>query len=479
MGRSSMAEMRKKKVPMPEQPLAERTKNFREVPLGYTPEMAVEEAKRCLQCKPKPGEKYSSCVIGCPVEVNIPAFILAVREGKFDEAIKIVKDKNALPAVCGRVCPYENQCEGRCTLGVKSEPVGIGRLERFVADLEREKLGFKAPKLPKPTGKKVAVVGSGPAGLTAAAELAKLGHKVTVFEALHAPGGVLVYGIPEFRLPKEIVRLEVEYIKTLGVELRTDVVVGKTITTDELFAEYDAVFVGTGAGLPNFMNIPGENLNGIYSANEFLTRINLMKAYEFPDYDTPITIGKRVATIGAGNVSMDCARSALRLGAEESWIIYRRTEKEAPARKEEIERAKEEGVKFAFLAAPARYIGDEKGWVKQAECIRFELGEPDESGRRKPVPVKGSEFLLDVDTVVVAIGQSPNPLLLKLMPGLKTTKWGTIVADEEGRTAVERVWAGGDIVHGDATVILAMGAGKTAAQSIHKYLGKPYNWPHV
>jgi len=469
-------ELRKKKVPMPEQPLKERTKNFREVPLGYTSEMAVDEAKRCLQCKPKPGEKYPPCVIGCPVGVNIPAFILAIREKKFEDAVKILKEKNALPAVCGRVCPYENQCEGRCTLGAKFEPVGIGWLERFVADLEREKLGFRAPKLPKPTGKKVAVVGSGPAGLTAAAELAKLGHKVTVFEALHAPGGVLVYGIPEFRLPKEIVRAEVDYIKTLGVELKTDVVVGKTITADELFAEYDAVFVGTGAGLPNFMNIPGENLNGIYSSNEFLTRINLMKAYEFPSYDTPITVGKRVATIGAGNVSMDCARSAFRLGAEESWIIYRRTEKEVPARKEELERAKEEGIKFVFLAAPVRYIGDEKGWVKQAECIRFELGEPDESGRRRPVPVKGSEFTLDVDTVVVAIGQSPNPLLLKLVPGLKTTKWGTIVADEEGRTSVEKVWAGGDIVHGDATVILAMGAGKIAAQSIHKYLSKPYKW---
>lgn len=470
-------ELRKKKVPMPEQPLKERAKNFREVPLGYTLKMAVEEAKRCLQCKPKPGEKSPPCVVGCPVEVDIPAFIMAIREEKFEDAIRIVKEKNALPAVCGRVCPYENQCEGRCTLGARFEPVGIGWLERFVADLEREKLGFRIPKLPKPTGKKVAVVGSGPAGLTAAAELAKLGHKVTIFEALHAPGGVLVYGIPEFRLPKEIVRAEVDYIKALGVELKADVVVGKTITIDELLAEYDVVFIGTGAGLPNFMHIPGENLNGIFSANEFLTRINLMKAYEFPDYDTPITIGKRVATIGAGNVSMDCARSALRLGAEKSWIIYRRSEKEAPARKEEVERAKEEGVKFIFLAAPVRYLGDEKGWVKQAECIRFKLGEPDESGRRRPVPIKGSEFLLDVDTVVVAIGQSPNPLLLKLVPELKTSKWGTILADVEGRTSVERVWAGGDIVHGDATVILAMGAGKTAARSIHKYLSAPYKWP--
>ncbi|MEW6221866.1 MAG: NADPH-dependent glutamate synthase [Candidatus Hadarchaeota archaeon] len=462
---------------MPEQPLEERTKNFREVPLGYTLELAIEEAKRCLQCKPKPGEKYPPCVAGCPVGVNIPEFIRAIRDGKPEEAIKIIKEKNALPAVCGRVCPYENQCQARCALGGRFDPVGIGWLERFAADFEREKLGLKPPKLPEATGKRVAIVGSGPAGLTAAADLAKMGHKVTLLEALHSPGGVLAYGIPEFRLPKEIVRTEVEYIGALGVELKTDVLVGKTITLDEMLKEHDAVFIGTGAGLPDFMNIPGENLNGVYSANEFLTRINLMKAYEFPRYDTPVQFGKRVATIGAGNVSMDCARSALRLGAKESWIIYRRTEKEAPARKEEIERAKEEGVKFLFLAAPVRYLGDEKGWVKQAECIRFELGEPDESGRRRPVPIKGSEFLLDVDTVVVAIGQSPNPLLLKVVPELKTTKWGTILTDEEGRTSVEKVWAGGDIVRGDATVILAMGDGKIAARSIDQYLKNPYKWP--
>ncbi|MEW6593086.1 MAG: NADPH-dependent glutamate synthase [Candidatus Hadarchaeota archaeon] len=468
----------KKRVPMPEQPLEERTKNFREVPLGYTLELAMEEAKRCLQCKPRPGEKYPPCVTGCPVGVNIPDFIKAIRDGKPEEAIKIIKEKNALPAVCGRVCPYEHQCEARCALGGRFDPVGIGWLERFAADFEREKLGLKPPRPPESTGKRVAIVGSGPAGLTAAADLAKLGHKTTLLEALHTPGGVLAYGIPEFRLPKEIVRTEVEYVEAMGVELKTDILVGKTVTLDELLKEHDAVFIGTGAGLPDFMNIPGENLNGVYSANEFLTRINLMKAYEFPRYDTPIQFGKKVATIGAGNVSMDCARSALRLGAEESWIIYRRTEKEAPARKEEIERAKEEGVKFLFLAAPVRYLGDEKGWVKQAECVRFELGEPDESGRRRPTPIKGSDFLLDVDTVVVAIGQSPNPLLLKVVPELKTTNWGTVVADEEGRTSMERVWAGGDIVRGDATVILAMGDGKIAAKSIDKYLKNPYKWPH-
>ena len=470
--------VKKTRVPMPEQAPAVRIKNFKEVPLGYTPEMAIEEAGRCLGCKPKPGEQ-PPCVEGCPVGVDIPGFIRAIREGKFDEAIRIVKDRNALPAICGRVCPYEIQCEEHCTVGKKFEPVGIGRLERFVADFEREKLGFSVPEKPEPTGKRVAVVGSGPAGLTVAADLAKLGHQVIVFEALHAPGGVLTYGIPEFRLPKRIVQAEVDYVKALGAELKTDVVVGMTITMDELLEEYDAVFVGTGAGLPNFMHIPGENLNGILSANEFLTRINLMRAYEFPEYDTPITAGKRVATIGAGNVSMDCARNALRLGAEESWIVYRRSEKEMPARAEEVERAREEGVKFALLTAPVRYLGDERGWVKQMECIRFELGEPDESGRRRPLPIKGSEFMMDVDTVIVAIGQSPNPLLPRMTPGLKTTRWGTIVVDGEGRTSLERVWAGGDITHGDATVILAMGAGRIAASSIHRYLTEPHEWPTV
>ena len=461
--------VKKEKHPMPEQDPRERTKNFKEVPLGYSAEVAIAEAKRCLECKPKEGQKI--CTDRCPVDVDIPGFIRCIKEGRFDDAIRIVKEKNSLPAICGRVCPYEDQCEGLCTLGKKFEPVAIGRLERFVADYEREK-GFEIPAKPERKGKGVAVVGSGPAGLTVAADLAKLGYDVTIFEALHPPGGVLMYGIPEFRLPKKIVEAEVGYVRALGVTIETDVVVGKTISVDELLEEFDAVFIGTGAGLPNFMNIPGENLNGIYSANEFLTRINLMKAYEFPKYDTPIWIGKRVATIGAGNVSMDCARNALRLGAEESYIVYRRSEAEMPARKEEIEHAKEEGVKFELLTAPTRYIGDEEGWVKQMECIRFELGEPDASGRRRPVPIKGSEFLMDIDTVVVAIGQSPNPLVPEMTPGLKTTKWGTIEVDENGRTSLERVWAGGDVTTGDATVILAMGAGRRAAKDIDEYLKK-------
>ncbi len=468
-----MAKIVPKKHPMPEQDPNERIKNFNEVPLGYDERTAIEEAKRCLECKPKEGQKI--CVDGCPVGVDIPRFIRCIKEGKFDEAIKVIKEKNSLPAICGRVCPYENQCEGFCTLGKKFEPVAIGRLERFVADYERER-GYVVKK-PEPKGKKVAVVGSGPAGLTVAADLAKLGYGVTIFEALHAPGGVLVYGIPEFRLPKRIVQAEVDYVKALGVEIKTDVVVGKTVTMEELLEEFDAVFVGTGAGLPKFMGVPGENLNGIYSANEFLTRINLMKAYEFPEYHTPIWVGKRVATIGAGNVSMDCARNALRLGAEESIIVYRRSEAEMPARKEEIEHAKEEGVKFMFLTLPKRYLGDEHGWVKKMECIRMKLGEPDASGRRRPVPIPGSEFELEVDTVVVAIGQSPNPLLPRSTPGLKTTKWGTIMVDEEGRTSLERVWAAGDIATGEATVILAMGGGKKAAASIHRYLSGESKWP--
>ena len=456
-----------KKVPMPEQPPKERIKNFDEVALGYTVEMAVEEAKRCLQCKPKEGQKI--CVDGCPVGVNIPAFIKCIRDRNFDEAIRIIKEKNNLPAICGRVCPYERQCEMFCTLGKKFEPVAIGRLERFVADWELSK-GVKIPEKPQPNGKKVAVVGSGPAGLTVAADLAKLGYEVTIFEALHKPGGVLVYGIPEFRLPKRIVEAEVEYIKKLGVNIVCDVVVGKTVTVDELLEEFDAVFIGTGAGLPNWMNIPGENLNGVYSANEFLTRVNLMKAYLFPEYDTPIKIGKKVATIGGGNVAMDCARTALRLGAEESYIVYRRSEKEMPARLEEIERAKEEGVIFKLLTLPIRFIGDEKGWVKQMECVKMKLGEPDSSGRRKPIPIPGSEFLMDVDTVIVAIGQSPNPLIPKTTPDLKTGRKGEILVDEKQKTSKAKVFAGGDITTGDATVIAAMGAGKRAAQAIHEFL---------
>ena len=461
--------IREKKVPMPEQPPKERIKNFDEVALGYTAEMAMEEAKRCLQCKPKEGQKI--CVDGCPVGINIPAFIKRIREGDFEGAIRIIKEKNNLPAICGRVCPYERQCEMYCTLGKKFEPVAIGRLERFAADWELSQ-GVKVPEKAPPNGKKVAVIGSGPAGLTAAADLAKLSYEVTVFEALHKPGGVLIYGIPEFRLPKRIVEAEVEYVKKLGVNIVCDVVVGKTVTIEELLKEYDAIFVGTGAGLPNWLRIPGENLNGIYSANEFLTRVNLMKAYLFPEYDTPIRIGKRVATIGGGNVAMDCARTALRLGAEESYIVYRRSEEEMPARIEEIERAKEEGVIFKLLTQPIRFIGDEKGWVKQMECIKMKLSEPDESGRRRPVPISGSEFLMDVDTVIIAIGQSPNPLIPKTTPNLKTGRKGEIIVDEKQRTSIEKIFAGGDITTGDATVIAAMGAGKKAAQAIHEFLSK-------
>ncbi|MHC1566429.1 MAG: NADPH-dependent glutamate synthase [Candidatus Syntropharchaeia archaeon] len=480
---------KKKKHPMPEQDPKERIHNFDEVPYGYDAKTAIEEAKRCLEC-PNP-----SCIRGCPVGIDIPAFIRCIREGDFDGAIKIVKESNNLPAITGRVCPYENQCEKLCGLSIgcsrymrpeakaslkdflekhhliheRRDPVAIGRLERFIADYEHEK-GINAPERAPSTGKKIAVVGSGPAGLTVAGDLAKLGHEVTIFEALHEPGGVLVYGIPEFRLPKKIVRAEVEYIKKLGVKIETDVVIGKTLTVDELLREFDAVFIGTGAGLPRWMNIPGENLNGIYSANEFLTRINLMRAYRFPEYDTPIRVGKRVATIGAGNVAMDCARNALRLGAEESYIVYRRSEEEMPARKEEIEHAKEEGVIFRLLTVPVRYIGDERGWVREMECIRMKLGEPDESGRRRPVPVEGSEYTMEIDTVIVAIGQRPNPLVPKTTEGLGITKQGTILVDENGKTTREGVWAGGDITTGEATVISAMGAGKRAARSIHEYL---------
>ncbi|MEM2289405.1 MAG: NADPH-dependent glutamate synthase [Candidatus Hadarchaeales archaeon] len=455
--------VRERKVPMPEQPPEQRIRNFREVPLGYTPEQAMEEAERCLQCKDPP------CMKGCPVSVKIPKFISLIRKGDFEGAIAVVREDNSLPAICGRVCPYENQCEGACILGRKYEPVGIGFLERFVADYEREKLGLRAEQASS-TGKRVAVVGSGPAGLTAAADLAKLGHEVTIFEALHEPGGVLMYGIPEFRLPKQIVRAEVDYVQRLGVKILTDVVVGLTVTVQELLEEFDAVFVGTGAGLPKFMHIPGESLNGIFSANEFLTRVNLMKAYLFPEYDTPIAVGKRTAVIGGGNVAMDAARTALRLGVERSMVVYRRTEREMPARVEEIKRAKEEGVEIHELIAPVEYRGDGSGWVRKMRCIRFRLGEPDSSGRPRPVPIQGSEFDFEVDSVVVAIGQDPNPLLPQKTPGLKVSEYGTIVVDEEGRTSMERVWAGGDIVHGDATVILAMGTARRAAASIHRFL---------
>jgi len=455
--------VRKTKHEMPEQPPKERIKNFKEVPYGYSNETAIEEAKRCLQCKNKP------CMDGCPVEIDIPGFIKCIAEGDFDKAAEVIKNKNSLPAVSGRVCPYEGQCEGMCTLKKIGEPVAIGRLERFIADYEREK-GVKPPKKPKSTGKKVAVVGSGPAGLTCAGDLAKMGHGVTVFEALHAPGGVLMYGIPEFRLPKKIVNSEVDYIKKLGVEVRYDMVVGKTITVDELFEEYDAVFIGTGAGLPRWLRIPGENLDGVYSANEFLTRVNMMGAYRFPEYDTPVKIGKIVATFGAGNVAMDCARTSLRLGAEKSYIIYRRSDVEMPARDEEIEHAREEGVIFKLLTNPVKFIGNDKGLLKQVECIKMKLGEPDDSGRRRPIPIPGSEETIKIDTALVAIGQSPNPLIPQTVKGLKMGKWGNIDTDDSGRTSIPGLFAGGDIATGAATVILAMGAGKRAARAIDEYI---------
>ena len=457
------AKAKKERTPMPEQPAEERRKNFNEVALGYTKEDALAEASRCLSCKdPK-------CVEGCPVNVDIPGFIKLVCEENFSGAIEKIKGTNALPAICGRVCPQETQCEALCVLGKKGQPVAIGRLERFCADYERQ-TGVKVPEVPEPTGKKVAVVGSGPAGLTAAADLAKLGHKVTIFESLHKAGGVLSYGIPEFRLPKEIVRQEVEYIKQLGVELKPNYIIGRIKTLDELCDEFDAVFLGTGAGLPSFMGIPGENFNGVYSANEFLTRVNLMKAYD-PEYDTKVRVGKHVVVVGGGNVAMDAARSALRLGAEEVSIVYRRGEDEMPARREEIEHAKEEGITFRLLTNPVRILGDEKFNVTAVECIKMELGEPDKSGRRSPVPVEGSEFTIPADVVVIAIGTSPNPIIFKGSEGLDQNRRGTVVADEEtGATSKCGVFAGGDVVTGAATVISAMGAGKKAAKAIDEYL---------
>lgn len=465
MSKGGKVSISPKKTPMREQSPKERIKNFNEVPLGYTPEEAITEAKRCLQCKKPP------CVKGCPVEIDIPGFIAKIRDGDFKEAIRILKDKNSLPAICGRVCPQEDQCEKMCVLAKKYEPVGIGRLERFAADWEAEQGIMEIPKIENSTGKKIAVVGSGPAGLTCAAELAKMGHKVVIFEALHKPGGVLVYGIPEFRLPKRIVEREVNYVEALGVKIICNFVVGKIKTVDELLEEFDAVFVGTGAGLPWFMNIPGENYTGIYSANEYLIRVNLMKAYLFPEYDTPIVRGKNVAVIGGGNVAMDAARTALRLGAEKSMIIYRRSKNEMPARIEEIERAEEEGVIFQFLTLPVRYYADENGKVKEMECIKMELGEPDHTGRRRPVPIPNSNFKIPVDTVVVAIGQSPNPLIPQTTKGIEVGKHGNIIVDERtGKTTKKGVFAGGDIATGAATVILAMGAGKIAARAIDEYL---------
>ncbi|MFC1683246.1 NADPH-dependent glutamate synthase [Candidatus Zixiibacteriota bacterium] len=464
-----MAEKKKlslKREPMPRQDPKERAGNFGEVALGYSPEQAKREADRCLNCK-KP-----SCVAGCPVEVNIPDFIRCVQEGDCVAGARVIKRTNALPAVCGRVCPQEDQCEKLCVLAKKGAPVAIGRLERFVADYEAQQGETEVPEMSPSTGKKVAVVGAGPAGLTVAGDLIKLGHGVTIFEALHEPGGVLIYGIPEFRLPKAIVKREVEYVKSLGVELNTSFVVGQLQTVDELMESgYDAVFLGNGAGLPYFMNVPGENLNGVYSANEFLTRSNLMKAFRFPEYDTPIKVGRRVVVIGGGNVAMDSLRTALRLGAEKVWCVYRRSRTEMPARGEEIENAEEEGIEFKLLTNPVRIIGDEQGWVTGMECVQMELGEPDDSGRRRPVPVKDSEFVMDVDQVIVAIGQGANPLVASTTSGLETNKWGYIIADAEtGATSKKGVYAGGDIVTGAATVILAMGAGRGAARAIDAYL---------
>lgn len=453
---------------MREQDPKTRIKNFNEVPYGYNEDEAVKEASRCLQCKKAP------CVAGCPAEIDIPGFIKAIKEKRFKDSIDILKRTNSLPAVCGRVCPQEDQCEKQCVLMKAGKAINIGNLERFAADWEMaQRKGSEQISGGNAAGKKakVAVIGAGPAGLTCAADLAKMGYQVTLFEGLHKPGGVLTYGIPEFRLPKDIVEKEVEGIHRLGVEIKYNFIVGKTKTVDQLRQEtYKAFFIGSGAGLPLFLGIEGENLNGVYSANEFLTRVNLMKAYKFPEYDTPVNIGRRVAVVGAGNVAMDAARCALRLGAEKVYIVYRRTEEEMPARIDEIHHAKEEGIEFHLLTNPVKIEGDENGDVKRLICLKNRLGEPDESGRRRPVPIEGSEFALDMDTVVIAIGNGPNPLLLKSINGLKLARKGNIEADESGRTSVEDVFAGGDIVTGSATVIAAMGAGKMAARAIDAYL---------
>jgi glutamate synthase (NADPH/NADH) small chain len=459
---------------MPEQSPEERKHNFREVPYGYPPEIAIVEASRCIQCK-KP-----KCVEGCPVEIDIPGFVKLIAEGQYAASARKLKESNALPAICGRVCPQEDQCEKLCVLGVKGEPVAIGRLERFAADWEREHGLVEIPELAPSSGKKVAIVGSGPAGLTVAGDLAKWGHSVTIFEALHKTGGVLVYGIPEFRLPKAIVQSEVDYVASLGVKIVTDVVVGRTLTIPELFEEgFDAIFVGTGAGLPYFLGVPCENLNGVFSANEYLTRSNLMRAFEFPLADTPIVRSRQVCVLGGGNVAMDAARTALRLGAEKVSVVYRRSRTEMPARIEEIHHAEQEGIEFQFLTNPTKLIGNDNGWVRAMECLRYELGEPDASGRRKPVPLPGTEFEIECDTVIVSIGNGANPLLPASTPGLKTNRWGNITADSEtGKTSYRGVWAGGDIVIGAATVILAMGAGRQAARSIHDYImGIETSWP--
>lgn len=460
-----MANMSLKKNEMPAQDPHVRNCNFKEVALGYTEELALDEATRCLNCK------HSPCVAGCPVEINIPAFIMKTAQGEFEEAYQIISKDSSLPAVCGRVCPQETQCELVCVRGIKGEPVGIGRLERFVADWHIEHVKDK-PLKPAPNGHKVAVIGSGPAGLTCAGDLAKKGYDVTVFEALHTAGGVLVYGIPEFRLPKAIVQKEIDALKELGVTIKTNMVIGRSLSVDELLEQegFEAVFIGSGAGLPTFMHIPGENLKGVYSANEYLTRVNLMKAYR-PDTATPIKKSSKVAVVGGGNVAMDAARCAKRLGAEEVYIIYRRSEEELPARAEEVEHAKEEGIIFKLLNNPVRILGDEQLCVTGIECLKMELGEPDESGRRRPVPVEGSEWTIPLDTVIMAIGTSPNPLIKSTTKGLETQKWGGIIAeDPSGKTSRDHIYAGGDAVTGAATVILAMGAGKNAAKAIDEEL---------
>ncbi|MCI7766597.1 MAG: NADPH-dependent glutamate synthase [Oscillospiraceae bacterium] len=461
-----MPNMSLKKNPMPSQEPEVRNKNFLEVALGYTEEMAVDEAQRCLNCKNMP------CVKGCPVNIDIPAFIKEIANKNFEGAYGIISKSSSLPAVCGRVCPQETQCEGKCVRGIKGEPVGIGRLERFAADYHNANFKGK-PEKPDSNGKKVAVIGAGPAGLTCAGDLAKKGYDVTVYEALHLAGGVLVYGIPEFRLPKSIVQREIDGLRAIGVHIETNVIVGKTITIDELFEQgFKSVFIGSGAGLPRFMNIPGENLKGVYSANEFLTRVNLMKAYK-EGSDTPVKENKKVAVVGGGNVAMDAARCALRLGAEEVYIVYRRGEAELPARAEEIEHAKEEGIIFKTLTNPVEILGDENKFVSGIKCVSMELGEPDESGRRRPVVKEGSEHVIDVDCVVMSIGTSPNPLIRNTTEGLETNKHGCIVVkDDSGLTSREGVYAGGDAVTGAATVILAMGAGKSAAEAIDEYLSK-------
>lgn len=459
-----MANMALEKNKMPEQAPDVRNKNFNEVALGYSAEQAMDEARRCLNCKHRP------CVSGCPVGIDIPAFIAEAAAGEFEKAYEAITRASSLPAVCGRVCPQESQCEAKCVRGIKGEPVGIGRLERFVADYHNTH-GAKAPQIPAKNGHKAAVIGSGPAGLTCAGDLAKRGYDVTVFEALHLAGGVLVYGIPEFRLPKAIVQKEIDTLKELGVKIETNMVIGKILSIDELLADgYEAVFIGSGAGLPRFMNIPGENLKAVYSANEFLTRVNLMKAYR-DGSDTPIQNARHVAVVGGGNVAMDAARCAKRLGAEEVTIVYRRSEAELPARAEEVEHAKEEGISFRLLCTPTKILGDDQGFVSGMECMEMTLGEPDASGRRSPVEKPGSEFLLSVDCVIMAIGTSPNPLLKSTTAGLETQKWGGIIAQEEtGLTSRTAVYAGGDAVTGAATVILAMGAGKSAAQAMDEYI---------